>query len=180
MPIIKEGILMLLDAALYHEDIKKITNLIESKKETANYHNLQTRESGSHIFVSVHIVFNVSISLYDAHLISDKLELNIKRLFENKKVHVLVHMDPYDDSQINEIEDFYKKQRKKSMKLIINGETKEFDKNITLAKLLQELNLTQRVMAAAVNMEIIKQAGWETHELKDEDKIELLDFVGGG
>lgn len=107
MPIIKEGILMLLDAALSQEDIKKITNLIESKKETSNYHNLQTRESGSHIFVSVHIVFNVSISLYDAHHISDKLEFDIKKLFDNKKVHVLVHMDPYDDSQINDSEDFY-------------------------------------------------------------------------
>jgi sulfur carrier protein len=66
------------------------------------------------------------------------------------------------------------------MKLIINGETKKLDKNITLAQLLQELDLTQKVMAAAVNMEIVKQAEWESYELKDEDKIELLDFVGGG
>jgi len=107
MPIIKEGILMLLDAALSQEDIKKITDIIESKKETTNYHNLQTRESGSHIFISVHVVFNVSISLYDAHLISDKLELQLKALFENKKVHVLIHMDPYDDSEINEMEETY-------------------------------------------------------------------------
>lgn len=107
MPIIKEGILMLLDAALSQEDIKKITDIIESKKETTNYHNLQTRESGSHIFISVHVVFNVSISLYDAHLISDKLELQLKKLFKNKKVHVLIHMDPYDDSEINEMEETY-------------------------------------------------------------------------
>jgi cation diffusion facilitator family transporter len=107
MPIIKEGILLLLDAALSQEDIKKITDIIESKKETTNYHNLQTRESGSHIFISVHVVFNVSISLYDAHLISDKLELQLKGLFKNKKVHVLIHMDPYDDSEINEMEETY-------------------------------------------------------------------------
>ena len=107
MPIIKEGILMLLDAALSQEDIKKITDIIESKKETTNYHNLQTRESGSHIFISVHVVFNVSISLYDAHLISDKLEIQLKGLFKNKKVHVLIHMDPYDDSEINEMEETY-------------------------------------------------------------------------
>src|SRR3989339_582999 len=107
MPIIKEGILMLLDAALSQEDIKKITDIIESKKETTNYHNLQTRESGSHIFISVHVVFNVSISLYDAHLISGKLELQLKGLFKNKKVHVLIHMDPYDDSEINEMEETY-------------------------------------------------------------------------
>lgn len=107
IPIIKEGILMLLDAALCESDIKKITDVIESQKETTNYHHLQTRESGSHIFISVHIVFNVSISLYDAHLISDKLESKLKQLFKEKKVHVLIHMDPYDDSQINESEDLY-------------------------------------------------------------------------
>lgn len=107
MPIIKEGILMLLDAALCEDDIKKITDIIESQQETTNYHNLQTRESGSHIFISVHIVFNVSISLYDAHLISDKLEMRLKELFKDKKVHVLIHMDPYDDSEINDIEDIY-------------------------------------------------------------------------
>lgn len=106
-PIIKEGVLMLLDAALSAEDIKKITDTIEAQRETANYHHLQTRESGSHIFISVHIVFNISISLYDAHLISDKLEMKLKKLFEDKKVHVLIHMDPYDDSEVNELEDVY-------------------------------------------------------------------------
>ncbi|MFA5454912.1 MAG: cation diffusion facilitator family transporter [Sulfurimonas sp.] len=107
MPIIKEGVLMLLDAALSEEDIQKIKDIIENDATTTNYHHLQTRESGSHIFISVHVVFNVSISLYDAHLISDKLEAKLKKLFENKKVHVLIHMDPYDDSEINEAEDLY-------------------------------------------------------------------------
>ncbi len=107
MPIIKEGILMLLDAALSEEDIKRISDVIESQPETTNYHHLQTRESGSHIFISVHIVFNISISLYDAHTISDKLEARLKELFEDKKVHVLIHMDPYDDSEINDSEDIY-------------------------------------------------------------------------
>jgi cation diffusion facilitator family transporter len=107
MPIIKEGILMLLDAALKEDDIQKIKDVIESNKTVTAYHHLRTRESGSHIFVSVHIVFNVSISLYDAHLVSDKLEEKIKGLFTNKKVHVLMHMDPYDDSEINDVEDLY-------------------------------------------------------------------------
>ncbi|MCF6310353.1 MAG: cation diffusion facilitator family transporter [Sulfurimonas sp.] len=106
-PIIKEGVLMLLDAALPEEDIKKIKNIIEQERVATNYHNLQTRESGSHIFISVHIVFNVSISLYDAHLVADRLEAKIKELFKEKKVHILVHMDPYDDSEINEAEDIY-------------------------------------------------------------------------
>jgi len=107
IPIIKEGILMLLDAALPEEDIENIRKIIEVEKIITDYHYLQTRESGSHIFISVHVVFNVSISLYDAHVISDKLESKMKELFKNKKVHTLIHMDPYDDSEINEIEEAY-------------------------------------------------------------------------
>ncbi|MBW6488676.1 sulfur carrier protein ThiS [Sulfurimonas sp.] len=66
------------------------------------------------------------------------------------------------------------------MKLIINGETKEFSENITLEKVLQELGLAGKVMAAAVNMEIVKQDKWGENILNDMDKLELLDFVGGG
>jgi len=105
IPIIKEGTLMLLDAALESEDIEKIEEAIASEPVIQAYHYLQTRESGSHIFVSVHTVFNVSISLYDAHLIADRVESKIKALFKDKKCHILIHMDPYDDSEINEEEE---------------------------------------------------------------------------
>jgi len=105
IPIIKEGVLMLLDVALEKEDVQKIKTILKSEPKITAYHYLQTRESGSHIFISYHLVFNVSISLYDAHLVSDKIEAKIKALFPDKKVHILTHMDPYDDSDINEEEE---------------------------------------------------------------------------
>ena len=105
IPIIKEGVLMLLDAALPQEDVQKIKEIIESEPIITDYHYLKTRESASEVYISVHAVFNVSISLYDAHLVADKVEAKIKALFEDKKAHILIHMDPYDDSEINEMED---------------------------------------------------------------------------
>lgn len=105
IPIIKEGILMLLDAALPQEDIQEIQNILDAEPAIQATHYLQTRESGSHIFISVHAVFNVSISLYDAHLVSDRVEAKIKKYFPEKKTHILIHMDPYDDSEINEDEE---------------------------------------------------------------------------
>lgn len=66
------------------------------------------------------------------------------------------------------------------MKLIINGDTKEFPQNTTLKRVLEELKLDGKVMAAALNMEIVKQNDWDSCVLKDMDKLELLDFVGGG
>lgn len=104
-PIIKEGILMLLDAALSPEDIKKIEKVIWSEPDITGFHDLRTRESGSHIFITYHAVFNVSISLYDAHLVTDKIEAKVGALFPDKKVHLLTHMDPYDDSDMNEEEE---------------------------------------------------------------------------
>lgn len=66
------------------------------------------------------------------------------------------------------------------MNITINGESREFSVNITLEEVLEELSLIGKVMAAAVNMEIVKQDSWNTYILHDEDKLELLDFVGGG
>ncbi len=66
------------------------------------------------------------------------------------------------------------------MKIMINGDTKEFNKETTIAELLTKLSLNGKVMAAAVNMEIVKQDNWGSYQLKNGDKLELLDFVGGG
>jgi cation diffusion facilitator family transporter len=106
VPIIKEGVLMLLDVALEPQEVKKIEEIIMSEPEITNFHYLRTRISGSHIFISFHAVFNPEISLYDAHSVADRVEKKIKALFsEDKKVHILVHMDPYDDAEINDEEE---------------------------------------------------------------------------
>jgi len=66
------------------------------------------------------------------------------------------------------------------MEIIINGETRIFNEGITINAALKELSLETKVMAAAINMQIVKQDNWEKTTLKDGDKLELLDFVGGG
>ena len=66
------------------------------------------------------------------------------------------------------------------MTIIINGEAKEFSSELTLTQILSNLSLEGKVMAAAVNMEIVKQDSWDSYKLSDGDKLELLDFVGGG
>ncbi len=66
------------------------------------------------------------------------------------------------------------------MTIIVNGENREFVENITLLNILKKLSLDGKVMAAAVNMDIVKQDNWDSYQLNDGDKLELLDFVGGG
>jgi len=66
------------------------------------------------------------------------------------------------------------------MEIIVNGDTRTVKDDIRLGELLDALGLRDKVMAAAVNMEVVKKERWDTHELHNEDRVELLDFVGGG
>ena len=108
-PIIKRGILMLLDVAIPKEDIEEIERIIQSFPEVNGYHYLKTRESGSHVFVSVHVVFTPEMTLLEAHRIADAIEQKIRDYFhkQDKKAHILIHMDPYDDLEVNLEEDYF-------------------------------------------------------------------------
>lgn len=66
------------------------------------------------------------------------------------------------------------------MNIIVNGENKSFDTNSTLEQIIKELQIENKVMAAAVNMEVVKKENWNSFIPKENDKIELLQFVGGG
>jgi ferrous-iron efflux pump FieF len=98
-PLIKEGILMLLDAALDPESVGNICRLLQEQHDISGYHDLRTRRSGSDIYLSVHVVFSISTSLYDAHMVGDRIELALKNLFPENNVYALIHLDPYDDSE---------------------------------------------------------------------------------
>ena len=66
------------------------------------------------------------------------------------------------------------------MKLIINGENLEFNDNLTLLEVINKLEIESKVMAVAVNTEVIKKESWNSFKLKESDRVELLNFVGGG
>ena len=66
------------------------------------------------------------------------------------------------------------------MKLIINAQEMEFDSGVTISQILKQLKVEDKVMACAVNMNIVKQDKWDSFKPKNNDKIELLHFVGGG
>lgn len=65
------------------------------------------------------------------------------------------------------------------MKLIVNGELKESNAQ-TIQELIDELGIESKVMASAVNMNVVKKEQWNSHQLLENDKVEFLQFVGGG
>ena len=66
------------------------------------------------------------------------------------------------------------------MKIKINGIEKEIKENTTIKELLSSLGVLDKTMAVAVNMKIVKKEDWDKFKLNEGDKVEALNFVGGG
>ncbi|WP_414045194.1 sulfur carrier protein ThiS [Macrococcus equi] len=65
------------------------------------------------------------------------------------------------------------------MKIYINDEVVETDKT-NLSELLTEFTSDKKRIVALVDDVPIEQSKWESIILKPEQKLELLEFVGGG
>ncbi|WP_297888029.1 sulfur carrier protein ThiS [Sulfurihydrogenibium sp.] len=67
------------------------------------------------------------------------------------------------------------------MKLIVNGVEKEFNKdNLTIKELIDLLEIKSPAIAVAVGFDVIPKDQYETYQLKEGDKVEIVHFVGGG
>jgi sulfur carrier protein len=66
------------------------------------------------------------------------------------------------------------------MKLIINGEEKPVDNVSSVSDLLRELGLKADRVAVELNREIAARTSWDSTRLKDGDRLEIVQFVGGG
>ena len=99
--LIEDGVLVLLDRALGEEVSNEILEIFKTEKQVNDYHFLRTRTAGQNNFVDVHLVFDCLITLMEAHKVSDKIEEKIEKLDMNKHWIINIHLDPYDDSDIN-------------------------------------------------------------------------------
>jgi len=66
------------------------------------------------------------------------------------------------------------------MRLVINGEEKQFTGITTLASLVEQLGLKADRLAIELNRDIVPRARWNETSLKEDDRLEIVHFVGGG
>lgn len=69
------------------------------------------------------------------------------------------------------------------MKLLLNGALREFaalDAEPTIAVLVQQLSLTADRVAVEHNGNIVPRDTWQSATLNENDKLEVVHFVGGG
>ncbi|MFB3812743.1 MAG: sulfur carrier protein ThiS [Terriglobales bacterium] len=66
------------------------------------------------------------------------------------------------------------------MRLIINGEEREFADGLTLSALVEQLGMRADRLAVELNRDIVRRDRWATTTLNDRDRLEIVHFVGGG
>ena len=66
------------------------------------------------------------------------------------------------------------------MILTINGEEREFTREMSLAELLDQLGMKPDRVAVELNREIVRRENWAATALRDGDRLEIVHFVGGG
>ena len=66
------------------------------------------------------------------------------------------------------------------MQIYVNGELKELPGTSSLAELVTQLELPAARIAIELNREVVRRSEWGSTMLKDEDRIEIVHFVGGG
>ncbi len=69
---------------------------------------------------------------------------------------------------------------KKKIKIKINGKTNKIDDKTKLSDLIKNLKIPVKKVAIELNREIVDKKNLNKINLKVNDKIEIVHFIGGG
>jgi sulfur carrier protein len=66
------------------------------------------------------------------------------------------------------------------MNIQLNGEQKEISDDCTVVSLLDSLGIGGERVAVEINLDVVPRARHATHAINEGDRIEIVQFVGGG
>ena len=66
------------------------------------------------------------------------------------------------------------------MRITLNGESFELEMPLSVAELLTKLNIDPRRVAVEHNLAILKRHLFADTFVQDGDRVEIVNFVGGG
>lgn len=67
-----------------------------------------------------------------------------------------------------------------AMQIIVNGEPRSVVAGLTAAQLIDLLELRGRRLAMEINREILPRSRYAEHALRDGDRVEIVQAIGGG
>jgi ferrous-iron efflux pump FieF len=88
----KEALDMLMDREMDEADRTRIKEIVRGHPKVLNLHDLRTRAAGRDKFIQFHLELEGSLTLSDAHRISDAVEADVRAAFPG--AHVIIHEDP--------------------------------------------------------------------------------------
>ena len=66
------------------------------------------------------------------------------------------------------------------MEIVVNGDIRQVPPQTSLQELLRWLELKEDRVAVELNREIVKRERWPETQLRERDRLEIVQFVGGG
>lgn len=66
------------------------------------------------------------------------------------------------------------------MQITVNGDRREVPDGLTVAALLEVLQMRANRVAIEHNREILPRAHWQATQVQPNDSFEIVQFVGGG
>lgn len=66
------------------------------------------------------------------------------------------------------------------MRVYVNGEAKEISAPLSLSELINQLDLPATRIAVELNRNVVRRNDWSATMLQDDDRLEIVHFVGGG
>jgi len=64
--------------------------------------------------------------------------------------------------------------------IVLNGETKGIENEVTLDRLLDLFSMPRQRVAVELNRSVVRRGDWAETLVSDGDVIEVIHFVGGG
>ena len=68
----------------------------------------------------------------------------------------------------------------KKIKIRVNGKLSSINDNLSLSKYVKKLKVPLKKVAIELNQEIVDKSKLSKVKLKENDKIEIVHFIGGG
>ncbi len=66
------------------------------------------------------------------------------------------------------------------MRVYVNGEAREVSGSPSLSELITQLELPATRIAVELNREVVRRNDWSGTMLNENDRVEIVHFVGGG
>ena len=70
--------------------------------------------------------------------------------------------------------------KNKKIQIYINGKKKKININNNLLNVLEDFSIQNKLVAIELNKEVVPKSKYKTKKINQNDRIEILELIGGG